>query len=93
MVFPTTRSFPFLEASLQAMQAQKALAALGYNVKIQVSYEVYYEKDYNVAFDLGYMGAPDHDVAIFDLYDDGEEWTDRETKLEPKAESEHQKNR
>ena len=65
----------------------KALAALGYNVKIEVSYEVYYEKDYNVAFDLGYMGAPDHDVAIFDLYDEGEEWTDRETKLEPKAES------
>lgn len=65
----------------------KALSALGYNVKIEVTYEVCYEKDYDVAFDLGYMGAPDYDVAIVDLYDDGEEWTNLKAELEPKTNS------
>ena len=65
----------------------QALSALGYKVKIEVTYEVFYEKDYDVAFDLGYMGAPDYDVAIVDLYDDGEEWTNLKTELEPKTNS------
>ena len=49
----------------------KALAAQGYNVQIDVTYEVYYEKNYNVPFDFGYLGAPDHDVYLVNAYDDG----------------------
>ena len=65
----------------------QALSELGYYVKIDVSYDVYYEKDYDVAFDIGYMGAPDHDVSIVDIYDKGEKWCDLKTELEPKTNS------
>lgn len=42
----------------------KALASQGYYVKIDVSYEAYYEKNYDVPFDIGYQGAPNHDVLL-----------------------------
>ena len=58
-----------------------ALAALGYYVKIDVTYEVYYVKDFD--FPLGYMGAPDHSVAILDLYDEGEIREDIPTEKQP----------
>lgn len=63
----------------------QALANQGYSIQIDVTYEVYYVKDYNVALDLGYMGAPDHDVLIVDPYDDGEIRENIPTTKEPQT--------
>lgn len=65
----------------------KVLADQGYLLKIDVTYEVYYKKDYNVVFDLGYMGAPDHDVYIADINDKGEKLKNLPTSTDPKSES------
>ena len=65
----------------------RGLAAAGYYIKIHVTYNVYYEKVYNVPFDIGYLGAPDHDVAIVDDYDEGTKLVDLPTDTEPQAES------
>ncbi len=40
------------------------LAKLNYNIKITVTYEVYYTKDYNVLLDIGYLGAPKFETYI-----------------------------
>ena len=40
------------------------LSTLGYNVEISVTYDVFYEKDYNVFMDLGYLGAPEYETYI-----------------------------
>ena len=40
------------------------LAELGYRIRITVSYEVYYRKDYNSPFDIGYFGAPEFETYI-----------------------------
>ncbi|MBE6531377.1 MAG: hypothetical protein E7679_04740 [Ruminococcaceae bacterium] len=40
------------------------LETLGYKMKITVTYEVKYEKDYDVLWDIGYMGAPKYQIAI-----------------------------
>lgn len=47
----------------------EVLAAQGYDIKIDVTYEVFYEKNYDIPF--GYRGAPDHDVHLTDSYDQG----------------------
>lgn len=36
----------------------------GYSMMITVSYDVYYTKDYNVLWDIGYMGAPKYEAYI-----------------------------
>lgn len=41
------------------------LHELGYKIKINISYEVKYIKEYDVAFDIGYMGAPLYEVSIY----------------------------
>lgn len=64
----------------------QALADQGYSIQIDVSYEVYYVKDYDVMFDLGYMGAPDHDVHIVDAYEVGEIVENLPTATDPQAE-------
>lgn len=38
----------------------------GYSFKITVSYEVYYEKDYDIPFEIGYAGAPKFEAYIAD---------------------------
>ena len=40
------------------------LAEKGYYMQITVTYDVYYEKDYDVPFDIGYAGAPKYEVSI-----------------------------
>ena len=42
----------------------QALAAEGYIMKIHVTYDVYYRKDYDVLWDVGYAGAPKYEVYI-----------------------------
>ena len=40
------------------------LALNGYSMEISVSYEVYYEKDYDILWDIGYAGSPKYEVYI-----------------------------
>lgn len=40
------------------------LAAQGYHIKIEVSYDVFYQKDYDVLWDIGYAGSPKYEVYI-----------------------------
>ena len=42
----------------------KALEEKGYKVSISVSYDVYYRKDYDVPFDVGYVGAPKYEIYL-----------------------------
>jgi len=41
------------------------LAAEGYTIKIEVQYDVYYRKDYDALWDIGYAGAPGYEVYIY----------------------------
>lgn len=34
-------------------------------IEISVEYNVYYEKDYNIPFDIGYAGSPKYEIYIF----------------------------
>ena len=36
----------------------------GYKMSIEVTYDVYYTKDWNSFFDIGYLGAPKYEVSI-----------------------------
>ena len=36
----------------------------GYRMRIKVSYDVYYKKDYNVPYDIGYAGSPKYEVTL-----------------------------
>ena len=65
----------------------QALATQGYYIQVDVTYDVHYAKDYNVKFDLGYMGAPNHSVSIVDMDDKGEKLDSLPTTEEPKTES------
>ena len=38
----------------------------GYKMSIKVTYDVYYSKDWNVLWDIGYLGAPKYEVFILD---------------------------
>ncbi len=40
------------------------LNKLGYRIEINVVYDVKYVKDYDVLFDIGYMGSPKYEVSI-----------------------------
>ena len=40
------------------------LSEKGYYMTITVSFDVYYEKSYNVLWDVGYMGSPKYEVSI-----------------------------
>ena len=42
------------------------LKELGYKMKITVTYDVYYRKDYDVLFDIGYFGAPKYEATLLD---------------------------
>lgn len=48
-----------------------ALAKQDYYIKIEATYDVHYEKDFDTPLDIGYLGAPDHDAYIVDQYDKG----------------------
>ena len=41
------------------------LASEGYIIEITVKYDVYYKKDYDVPWDVGYMGAPKYEIYIY----------------------------
>lgn len=45
------------------------LSLRGYYIDIVVQYDVYYVKDYDILWDIGYMGSPKYEVSI--LNDDG----------------------
>jgi uncharacterized repeat protein (TIGR02543 family) len=62
-----------------------ALAEQGYDIKIDVTYEVYYEK--NMPFGIGHLGAPDHDVHLTDSYDQGVKNENLSTSETPTEES------
>lgn len=38
-----------------------------YNMEITISYKVYYTKDYNAPFDIGYAGAPKYEMEVKDV--------------------------
>ncbi len=42
-----------------------ALDKNGYFLRIEVTYDVYYKKDYDVPFDIGYAGSPKYEVSIY----------------------------
>ena len=58
----------------------EALAKKGYNIKIEVSYDVYYKKDYNVLWDIGYMGSPKYEVSLYNSDEVGNYKYDLTTK-------------
>ncbi|MBR2024488.1 MAG: InlB B-repeat-containing protein, partial [Clostridia bacterium] len=43
----------------------------GYSMKIKVTYDVYYEKDYDVWQDIGYAGAPKYEAYILNSKSNG----------------------
>ena len=48
------------------------LAELGYMCTITVTYEVYYKKDYDVLWDIGYLGSPKYEISITNSEDIGQ---------------------
>ena len=38
----------------------------GYKMSIKVTYDAYYTKDWDVPWDIGYLGAPGYEVSILD---------------------------
>ena len=40
------------------------LSKRGYKIKITITYNVEYDKDYDVLFNIGYMGAPKHEASL-----------------------------
>ena len=42
------------------------LATRGYQMKITVTYDVWYSKDYDVLLDVGYAGSPKYEVSLLD---------------------------
>lgn len=62
-----------------------ALAEKGFKIKIKVTYDVYYEKDYDVPFDIGYAGAPKYDVRIQNSEGNGYSDEDKTTTTSAKT--------
>jgi len=58
------------------------MARLGYGMKITVTYDVYYKKDYDVWLDLGYMGSPKYEVSIQNSNEEGTYYEDLGTTLQ-----------
>lgn len=52
------------------------MSQLGYDMKITVTYHVYYEKDYDVWLDLGYLGSPKYEVSIHNSKEKGKYYED-----------------
>lgn len=48
------------------------LTVLDYKITIKITYDVYYKKDYDVLFDIGYMGAPEYEVSLTNNNDIGQ---------------------
>lgn len=65
----------------------EALAAQNYFIKIEATYDVYYEKTFNAPLDIGYLGAPKHDVRIVDFDEKGVANKNLPTSTEPSSES------
>lgn len=61
------------------------LAQLGYSINVTVSYDVYYKKDYDVLFDIGYLGAPEYETYI--VVDDTYVKTDTKIKASTNSKS------
>lgn len=68
-------SLSFLEAPIVSITPSffdlYTLAQEGYRVNIEVEYSVYYEKTYNVLWDIGYLGAPKYEAFIYNSEKDG----------------------
>ena len=47
------------------------LNKLGYKFQITVTYDVYYKKDYDVPFDIGYAGAPKYEAYVINSSGNG----------------------
>ena len=41
------------------------LQANGYKLKLTIEYDIFYEKDYDVLWDIGYAGAPEYETYIY----------------------------
>ena len=55
------------------------LAELGYAIKATVTYDVFYKKDYDVLWDIGYMGAPKYEAFFVGTKLDGDFVMDQST--------------
>ena len=55
------------------------LSSLGYKMTITVTYNVSYRQDYDVLFDIGYLGAPKYDVSLQSSNGYGTAYTDLST--------------
>ena len=53
------------------------------SIKIKVEYDVYYEKDYNVIGNIGYMGAPKFEVYLLNSKETGRIEEDIKTQTTP----------
>lgn len=56
------------------------LSSKGYKIRIDVEYDCYYKKDYDVPFDIGYMGSPKYEVSIYNSDSIGQFKNDLSTK-------------
>lgn len=59
------------------------LDELGYCMEIEVTYSVYYKKDYDVLWDIGYAGSPKYEVSIVNSDGLGKFEYDLTTKTTP----------
>ena len=69
--FSTDDSYKATYLAVPATMDLKGLANQGCFVKIVATYDVYYEKDWDIPFDIGYDGAPYHDAYIVDFDENG----------------------
>ncbi len=58
----------------------ETLAKRGYTITISVTYEVWYVKEYDIPWDIGYAGAPQYEAYILNSDDRGRIITDISTR-------------
>ena len=63
----------------------ETLAKEGYWIEICVKYEVYYKKDYDAPWDIGYAGSPKFEVSITNSDGVGQYSEDNPTSTSPKT--------
>lgn len=55
------------------------LNQLGYTMKVTVSYDLSYKKDYNVPLGIGYLGKPEYNVSLLNSKNHGAIYEDMDT--------------
>ena len=59
---------------------------LGYRkIDIKVTYDVYYEKDYDILWDIGYAGSPKYEISLYHSNNTGTFYKDQSTNKTAKT--------